>query len=153
MTERTRLVRHLTVVGWLLLGGQVGFVLFQLERVRSVDGTRFATAWDQRVEVLSFLVLPPNLGVLIAAGIVAAVATWGAGPQRDPWLTSLLRVVAAIAIALFFVGIAAIAEISTRDGQGSELDAVFLRLGGMSITLGVAWACRVADRLRDEDRG
>jgi hypothetical protein len=84
------LVQQLTVVGWLLLGGQFGFILFQFERVRTVDGTRFATAWDQRIEVLSFLILPPNLMVLFPAAAVAIGTTWLAGStQRGAWLDSL----------------------------------------------------------------
>ena len=55
---RATLVQQLTIIGWLFLGGEFGFVLFQMERVRTVDGTRFATAWGQRIEVLSFLMLP-----------------------------------------------------------------------------------------------
>ena len=68
---RATLVQQLTIIGWLFLGGEFGFILFQMERVRTVDGTRFATAWDQRVEVLSFIMLPPNLIALVPAAAVA----------------------------------------------------------------------------------
>jgi hypothetical protein len=142
------LIQQLTVVGWLLLGGQFGFVLFQFERVRTVDGTRFATAWDQRIEVLSFLMLPPNLVVLFPAAAVAVGTTWLAGSaQRGAWLDTLLRVVAGIAISMIFIGLAAIIEISTRVGQ-LELDSIFFRLGGMSLAAGIALGCRLADRRR-----
>jgi hypothetical protein len=142
------LVQQLTVVGWLLLGGQFGFILFQFERVRTVDGPRFATAWDQRIEVLSFLILPPNLMVLFPAAAVAIGTTWLAGStQRGAWLDSLLRVVAGIAISMVFIGFAAIIEISTRNGQ-LELDSIFFRLGGMSLAAGIALGCRLADQQR-----
>jgi uncharacterized membrane protein len=142
------LIQQLTVVGWLLLGGQFGFILFQFERVRTVDGTRFATVWDQRIEVLSFLILPPNLIVLFPAAAVAIGTTWLAGSaQRDAWLDSLLRVVAGIAISMVFIGLAAIIEVATRIGQ-LELDSIFFRLGGMSLASGIALGCRLADQQR-----
>ena len=142
------LVQQLTVVGWLLLGGQFGFILFQFERVRTVDGTRFATAWDQRIEVLSFLILPPNLMVLFPAAAVAIGTTWMAGStQRGAWLDTLLRVVAGISVSMIFIGFVAIIEISTRNGQ-LELDSIFFRLGGMSLAAGIALGCRLADQQR-----
>jgi hypothetical protein len=141
---RAPLVHQLTMIGWLFLGGEFGFILFQMERVRAVDGTRFATAWDQRIEVLSFIMLPPNLVALVPAAAVAAVTAYLAGPQRSSWLDVLLRVTAGIAIALFGVGIAAIVEVGTRAGN-VDLDSIFFRLGGMSIAAGIAWLCRVAD--------
>ena len=148
-TDRARpgnasLVHHLTIVGWLFLGGEFGFILFQLDRVRGVDGSRFATAWDQRVEVLSFIILPPNLIVLVPAAGVAVLATVLADRPRSAWLDALLRVTAGIAITLAGIGFAAVAEIATRSGE-VELDSIFLRLGGMSIAAGIAWLCRVAD--------
>lgn len=142
------LVQQLTVIGWLLLGGQFGFLLFQFERVRTVDGTRFATAWDQRIEVLSFIMLPPNLVVLFPAAAVAIGTTWLAGSaQRGAWLDTLLRVVAGIAVSMIFIGFAAIIEISTRFGE-LDLDSIFLRLGGMSLAAGLALGCRIADQHR-----
>ena len=142
--SRRALVDRLTVVGWLLLGSEIGFLLFQLERVRTVDGTRFATAWDQRVEVLSFLMLPPNLAALAPAAGVAALTTWLAGSDRSAWLDVLLRSVAGLSIALVFVGLASVIEIGQREGA-LELDSIFLRLGGMSLAAGLALLCRTAD--------
>ena len=89
--RRAVLVRNLTIAGWLLLGGSIGFIAFQLERVRIVTEQPFAGVWDQRIEVLSFLMLPSNLVVLAPATFVAAIATWLAGAEREPWLNTLLR--------------------------------------------------------------
>lgn len=142
----TSLVQQLTIAGWLLLGGEFGFILFQTERVRSVDGTRFATAWDQRIEVLSFVMLPPNMAALAPAAAVAVIATFLAkGTERGQWLDVLLRLVAGTAITMVFVGVAAIVEISTRVGT-IDLDPIFLRLGGMSLAAGIAVLCRIADQ-------
>jgi hypothetical protein len=154
-SRASELVHQLTIVGWLLLGGEFGFILFQMERVRTVDGTRFATAWDQRIEVLSFLMLPPNLATLAPAAAVAALTTYLAGRERSAWLDVLLRLVAGIAIVLAAVGVAAIAEVATRVGE-LDLDSIFFRLGGISIAVGIAWLCRTVDVLAaaqpDENR-
>ncbi len=144
-----QLIDRLTLAGWLLLAGELGFILFQVQRVRTVDGTRFATAWSQRIEVLGFMMLPPNLIVLGPAVAVAAVTVFLAGRERGPWLEMLLRVTAATSITMFFVGIVSIIEIFTRSGT-VEFDSVFLRLGGMGFAAGFAILCWTADQAASE---
>ncbi len=139
----------MTLAGWLLLSGELGFILFQLQRVRTVDGTRFATAWSQRIEVLGFMMLPPNLVALAPAVAVAIVTVFLAGRERGPWLEMLLRVAAATSVTMFFVGLVAIIEIFTRDGT-VEFDSVFLRLGGMGLAAGFAVLCRAADQATND---
>jgi MFS family permease len=142
------LVRHLTIAGWLLLGGPLGFIAFQFERVRGVGAQPFGSVWDQRIEVLSFLMLPPNLVVLAPAVLVAAVATWLAGSTRDPWLVTLLRIAAGLAVALGVIGFVSIVSILVRDEAGpSDFEGMMLRLGGMAMASGLAVICRTADRL------
>jgi hypothetical protein len=132
-----------------MVGGPIGFIAFQLDRVRSVGGTAFAGAWDQRIEVLSFLMLPPNLVVLAPAAFVAAGTAWLAGSERDVWLTTLLRLVTGLAAAMAVIGAASIVSIFVRDQPGaSEVDGVFLRLGGMSLAAGMVVLCRAADHVR-----
>jgi hypothetical protein len=144
---RADLVRHLTIAGWLLLGGPIGFVLFQLDRVRRIGSQPFASVWDQRIEVLSFLMLPPNLVVLAPSVFVASLAISLAGADRDAWLTTLLRVSAALAITLAAIGIISIASIISRDDAGAfDTDSAFLRLGGIAMAAGLAIICRTADR-------
>jgi hypothetical protein len=146
--SRADLVRRLTIAGWLLLGGSIGFIGFQLERVRGVGEQPFASVWDQRIEVLSFLTLPPNLVVLAPAAFVAALATWLAGRPREPWLSALLGGVAGIAITLGVIGVVSIVSIFLRDEAGpSDIEGVLLRLGGVSLAAGLALICRTADRL------
>ncbi len=146
--RRVDLVRNLTIAGWLLLGGSFGFIAFQLERVRGVSEQPFASVWDQRIEVLSFLMLPPNLVVLAPAVFVAAIATWLAGPDREAWLSTLLRVGAAIAITMGAIGVVSILSILTRDETGpSDIEGVMLRIGGICLAAGLAVICRTADRL------
>jgi hypothetical protein len=145
--RRADLVRQLTIAGWLLLGGPIGLVAFQLDRVRSVGAQRFASVWEQRIEVLSFLMLPPNLAVLVPVVFVAAGTAWLAGTERDSWLTTLLRVSAGLAIAFAVIGVVSIVTIIASSEPGESSDAgVFLRLGGVIMAAGLAMICRIVDR-------
>jgi hypothetical protein len=145
--RRADLVRQLTIAGWLLLGGPIGFMAFQLDRVRSVGAQPFASVWEQRIEVLSFVMLPPNLAVLVPVVFVAAGATWLVGADREPWLTTLLRLGAGLAIAFAAIGVVSIATIIFSNEPGDANDAgVFLRLGGVAMAAGLAMICRIADR-------
>ena len=148
--RRADLVRNLTIAGWLLLGGSFGFIAFQLERVRGVGEQPFASVWDQRIEVLSFLMLPPNLTVLAPPVLVGAAAVWFAGRERDAWLSTLLRVAAALAITYAAIGLVSIASILLSDEPGpSDIESVMLRLGGVALAAGLALVCRTVDRLAD----
>lgn len=146
--RRIILVHQLTIAGWLLLGGTIGFIAFQLDRVRGVGEQPFASVWDQRIEVLSFLMLPPNLIVLAPAVFVAALATWLAGNEQDPWLTTLLRLGAGVAITFAVIGVLSIVSIIARDEAGTfDIEGVFLRLGGVAMAAGLAVISRTADRI------
>jgi hypothetical protein len=145
--RRAYLVRNLTIAGWLLLGGPIGFILFQLDRVRRIGSQPFASVWDQRIEVLSFLMLPPNQAVLVPVVSVAAAAIWLADDERDAWLTTLLRLSAALAITFAVIGVISILSILARDDAGTfDTDSVFLRFGGIAMAAGLALICRTADR-------
>ena len=146
--RRADLVRSLTIAGWLLLGGSFGFIAFQLERVRGVGEQPFASVWDQRIEVLSFLMLPPNLAVLAPPVLVGAVAVWFAGRDRDSWLSTLLRVSASLAFIYVAIGLVSIVSILASDEPGpSDIESVMLRLGGVALAAGLALVCRTVDRL------
>ena len=146
--RRGEIARRLTIAGWLLLGGPIGFIAFQLDRVRRVGEQPFASMWDQRIEVLSFLMLPPNLVVLAPTVLVAATAVWLAGADRDPWIITLLRLAAGLAITFAVIGVISIVSIVVRDDAGTfDTDSVFLRVGGVAMAAGFAVICRTADRL------
>lgn len=145
--HRADLVRQLTIAGWLLLGGPIGFLAFQIERVRSVGEQRFATVWDQRIEVLSFTVLPPNLVVIAPMVLITALAVWLAGTERDPWLVTLLRIAAGLPITLAVIGVISVISIVVREDSGpSDIEGIMLRLGGIVMAAGFALLCRIADR-------
>jgi hypothetical protein len=146
--RRADLIRNLTVAGWLLLGGPIGFIAFQLDRVRRIGDQPFASVWDQRIEVLSFLMLPPNQVVLMPVITVTAAALWVSGTDRDVWLNTLVRLSAALAITFVALGVISIVSILARDEAGTfDTDSVFLRVGGIAMAAGLALICRTADRL------
>ena len=131
-----------------MLGGPIGFFAFQLDRVRRVSEQQFATVWDQRIEVLSFLMLPPNLVTLAPVAAVAVTTAWLAGADPDPWLSTLVRLVAGLAITLGAFGALSTVSILLRDDVGTfEFDGIALRLGGISMAAGLALVCRLADRI------
>lgn len=152
--RRGDLVRELTIGGWLLLGGTVGFIAFQLERVRSVGAQRFAGVWDQRIEVLSFLMLPPNIVVLalpVLAGVAAALI--GDTPHHS-WSQRLLRVCRRIAVVYAAIGVVSIVSILLRaDEAPADTEGIFLRLGGISLSAGIYLACRAVEQLADRTTG
>jgi hypothetical protein len=146
--HRAHIVRQLTIAGWLLIGGPIGFMAFQFDRVRDVGEQPFASVWDQRIEVLSFLMLPPNLVALAPTVLVTAMAVWLAGINRDPWLSTLLRLGAGLAFTFAAIGVVSILSIIVRDEAGSfDIEGVFLRLGGVTMAAGLALICHTADRL------
>lgn len=152
--ERSAIVRSLTIAGWFLVGGSIGLIAFQLNRVRSISGggTAFSTAWEQRIEVLSFVMLPPNMMVLIPAATAAVAATWLAGKDREVWLVTLVRLVATVAGAMFVIGLIAIVNIFQRDAAGQrDIEGVYLRLGGVSMAVGIVILCWAAERFHSRD--
>jgi hypothetical protein len=85
--------------------------------------------------------------VLVPVVFVAAVAIWLAGSERDAWLTTLLRLSAALAITFVVIGVISIVSILARDDAGTfDTDSVFLRFGGIAMAAGLALICRTADR-------
>lgn len=144
------LLRRLTLAGWLLLGGAASMITFQVSRTRSIgDGSEAfgQSAWDQRLEVLSFVMLPPNIVVLAPAVAVAAIVTVAATDRSDrPWAVALLRTCAGVAAVLFVVGALFLVSLTTRDRRGPfEWDDGHLRIGGMAMAAGMFVVCRAAD--------
>jgi hypothetical protein len=137
------------VTGWLLLGGAVGMLAYQLRQVRELGGSSAfgGDVWDRRIEVLSFAMLPPNLVVLVPACAAAVVAAWLAGRSADPWLLFLVRCCTAIALLLAATGVVSIVSIAMRNEAGpSDWGDIFLRLGGISMAGGLVVLGRTADR-------
>jgi hypothetical protein len=149
LLRRASLIRTLTLSGWLLFGGSIGMLAYQLRQMRDLDGSSAfgGDVWDRRIEVLSFVMLPPNLVVLAPTVTIAVVAAWLAGRSSNTWLVSLVRICAGLAAVMAAIGTASIVSIIVRDEAGpSDWGDVFLRLGGISMALGMALLCLSAER-------
>ena len=147
--ERRRdLLNQLTIIGWLSLGGFFGLMLYQVDRVRSIDGSRFAGVWEQRIEVLSFLVLPPNIVVLVPPALIAITAAYLADADAPPAIAPLLRVTGGIATILIVIGAVSIVTLLFDDSASGDAGSVFLRIGGMLVAYAIAKGCRSVDALR-----
>jgi hypothetical protein len=124
-------------------------ITFQLGRTRGIgDGSEAfgQSAWDQRLEVLSFVMLPPNIVVLVPAVAIATIVAVCGGGRDRAWATALLRVTAGTAAVMFVVGALFLVSLVTRDERGPfELDDGYLRMGGMAMAAGMFVLCRAAD--------
>jgi hypothetical protein len=69
------LIRPLTRAGLLLYAAWAVSLFWQLNQAALVSQQRFAGLWDQRIEVISFIVLPPNVLMLAPAAACAVTAT------------------------------------------------------------------------------
>ena len=74
----------LTYGGWVLWFFQV------VQRASRIGASRFASAWEQKIEALSFISFPPNIPVLASAAPAAALAPWLSGPPQYCVLAFLL---------------------------------------------------------------
>jgi hypothetical protein len=125
----------------------IGFLLFQLDRVRQANtATPFAGVWDQRIEVISFAMLPTNIVTLAAPTAAAVVAAHLVTEPPGPWLATLLRTVGGLAIALIAVGVLSIFSIVVNDPGPTQYDLIVLRVGGISMAAGFAWLTQAAIR-------
>lgn len=128
-------------LGWLL------FFFRQVERVLRVSPQRFAGLWDQRLEVLSFVVLPPNILVIFPTALCASAATWLAGPSQELDLAILLRLTRWSANLMGGVAAAsAVSTLITDSGSSTRLGEASMRIAGLMFALAISGFCRVAGR-------
>lgn len=140
-------IRTLTTVGGLAFVGWLAFLLRQVALVRRVGPSQFDGVWEQRLEVLSFIVLPPNIVVLVPAAAAAATATWIAGPTQELGLAILLRLIRWSATVLAVIGVLSIVNTLLSDFDSpSRLEDIALRAGGILIATAIIVLCRDAGR-------
>ena len=129
----------LSYLGWLL------FFFRQVERMLRVGPQQFAGLWDQRIEVMSFIVLPPNIIVLVPAAACASAATWIAGPTQQLDLAILLRLTRWT--ANLQAGIAAVSAVSVAindNGSPTWVGDVGIRVAGFVFAIAISRFCRAA---------
>ncbi len=140
-------VGTLTTAGGLAFVGWLAFVLRQVSLVRRVSESQLAGLWEQRLEVLSFIVLAPNMVVLVPAAAAAATATWMSGPTQELRLAVLLRLIQWSAVATILIGALSIVSALFGDlDDAGRLEDVTLRIGGMLIAAAIIVVCRGAER-------
>lgn len=146
-TDLSDLTRALTsaaifcYLGWLL------FFFRQVERVLRVSPQRFAGLWDQRLEVLSFAVLPPNILIIVPAALCASAATWLAGPSQELDLAILLRLTRWSANLMGGVAAAsAVSTLITDSGSSTRLGEASMRVAGLMFAIAISRFCQVAGR-------
>lgn len=145
--QRADIIRTITTFGILTYVAWLIFLFRQVERVARVTEQRFAGEWDQRIEVLSFVVLPPNTLLIFPPAIAAAVGTWLAGSQQRLELAILLRISrwsANLMVAIAVVS--ALATIFNDSGSPTRVGDLGLRIGGVLAALAASQLCRGAER-------
>ena len=141
------LIRALTVVGMLTYIGWV-FWLFQVvQRASRIGASRFASAWEQKIEALSFISFPPNIPVLALAAASAALATWLAGPTQDLVLAILLRIIRWSANAVAAIAVLSAIAVVIGEAEGPDrIGTVAFRLGGALCAAAVSYLCLAVGR-------
>lgn len=141
------LIRALTVVGMLTYVGWV-FWLFQVvQRASRIGASRFASAWEQKIEALSFISFPPNIPVLALAASAAALATWLAGPTQDLALAILLRIIRWSANAVAAIAVLSAIAVIIGEAEGPDrIGTVAFRLGGALCAAAVSYLCLAVGR-------
>ena len=132
--------RRLTLAAWMGLVGYLSVVAYLANRVRrlgNVEAPFAESIWDQRLEVLSFAVLPQQVIILVVAAALAGVAAEVQRRTGDPtgaWLRTALTSLGAAAAVVVLVAVASIVSILTRDPpEPDRAGDLYLRLGGVAL--------------------
>ena len=145
--EHPQIIGSLTTFGILTYVAWLIFLFRQVERVARVTEQRFAGEWDQRLEVLSFMVLPPNTLLILPPAIAAAAATWVAGPTQQLELAILLRLARWSAnLMMAIAAVSGVATLVNDTGSPTRIGDFGLRIGGFLIALAASRLCRDAGR-------
>ncbi len=146
-TSRSDLIRALTTAGWFAFVAWLGFVFWVIGRVTRVSAQQFGGVWEQRIEVMSFIALPPNSVMLIPAALLASVAAWMSGPAESLSVAVLLRLVRWAAIGQVVVSAASIVSILVNEtGSPTEVQDIGQRVSGVLMSLAVITVSSAVER-------
>jgi len=141
------LIRALTVVGMLTYGGWMLWFFQVVQRASRIGASRFASAWEQKIEALSFISFPPNIPVLAMAAGAAALASWLAGPTQDIVLAILLRVIRWSANAVTVIAVLSVVAVIIGEAEGPDrLGTIAFRIGGALCAAAVSYLCLAVGR-------
>ncbi len=146
-TSRSDLVGALTTAGWLAFLSWLLFLFRQISRFTRVGEQPFAGVWEQRIEVLSFVVLPPNSLILVPAAILACTAAWLAGPTESLSLAVQLRVVRWAAVLQMAIALVSIVSIIVNEtGSPTESQDIAQRISGILMSLAILKVAGAVER-------
>jgi hypothetical protein len=141
------LIRALTRSGLLLFAAWAVSLFWQLNQAVRVSSQPFAGLWDQRIEVLSFVVLPPNVLMLVPAAACAVAATVLASDDQQLDLAILLRLCRWSANLLAVIAIVSMLNSVINDvGSQSLIADIGLRASGLIVAVSVSTLCSVVER-------
>ncbi|MEM1333794.1 MAG: hypothetical protein AAGG08_10075 [Actinomycetota bacterium] len=145
--RRDAFVRALTTAGWFAFVAWVLFIFRQVGRVTQINEPGFGGVWEERIEVLSFVVLPPNAVVIVPAAALAILATWLSGARQTFDLAVLLRLVRWGAVLQGVIAIvSAVTIVFTETGSPTEAQDVALRTSGLAMAAGVVVVALATER-------
>lgn len=147
-TSRSDLVQALTTAGWFTFVAWLGFLFWVIGRVVRVGEQQFGGVWEQRIEVLSFIALPPNSVMLVPAALLACCASWLSGPVQSLSVAVLLRLVRWAALGL--VAVSAISFVSilvNETGSPTETQDLAQRVSGILMGVAIAKVTSAIERL------
>lgn len=146
-TARSDLVQALTTAGWFAFVAWLLFLFRQISRVVRVDEQAFAGVGEQRIEVMSFLVLPQNALLLLPAAALASTAVWMSGATESLSLAVQIRVVRWAAIGQIAIAIVSIVSIVVNEtGSPTESEDIALRIAGIVMSVAVVKVTAAVER-------
>ncbi len=135
----------------MFVAAYLGFITWQVRRAFAITEGSFEDGlWWQRIEQISFLSLPQNVMVLVAAAASAVVGTVlvrGVVDSAVLSLAQLVRVVAGLGYVVILIAALGIVGIFFRNPDTvGDLAAFVLRLGGIAMSAAVIRLCLEAER-------
>jgi len=146
-TRLGTVVHTLTTVAGLCLAGWAAFLLRQISFARRVADSQLADEWERRIEILSFLVVVPNVAIFVPAAVAAATATWLAGPTQELPLAIILRLVRWSSALLVAIGVVSIfSSLINEVDSPAIVEEIAAPVGGILVASAMYIMCRDAGR-------
>lgn len=135
----------------MFVAAYLGYITWQVRRALAITEGSFEDGlWWQRIEQISFLSLPQNVMVLVAAAAAAVVGTVlvrGVVDSAILSLAQLVRVVAGLGyVVILIAGLGIVGIFFRNPDTVGDLAAFVLRLGGIAMSVAVIRLCLEAER-------
>jgi hypothetical protein len=141
------LIRALTRSGLLLYAAWAISFFWQVNQAVRVSQQQFAGLWDQRIEVISFIVLPPNVLMLVPAAACAVTATVLAADRQEIDTAILLRLCRwSAGLIMLIAALSMVSEVINDADSPSLISDIGLRVAGLLVAAAIETLCRTAER-------